>query len=212
MTRNRSQACPEPHQGPSMKSRFWFHCIFPDKKDDERAFQGKLAGLLYRRYPNVVFLDAGKAYQISYDGTESVEPDTDMGMPPNVAPWTLFIGLGTGALVAYNLQNDPKYRGTSLIAVCPPPGITIEPNNGSKVILYGSRDGTYGFPTLLGNQRGGTQIYGTPVLQHGPSLALYAVTYLVGKYMEKENISESVLELSSELARDWINPTLVIKN
>jgi len=188
-----------------MKSRFYFHCIFRDLRDTSGKFAAKLAKTLAARFPDANLLEAKidyPTYRCLSDGLGEPLKDANIGLPFEVSRFSLFIGIGSGALLAYKLQNA-GYRGVSLIAACPPPGITHEPEGGPKVILYGTKDGVYKSRKVFDPRHEpqdlpgvDSQMYGLPSLTHGPELAFYAISHLVGKYMENSDLSETIKGLT----------------
>jgi hypothetical protein len=178
-------------------SRFWLHYVFQDARDTGQVFSGRLIGLLRERFgEEAAFIEV----PIPYREGESTPPSVPLDDPGPGACHTLLIGIGTGGMVAYNVQRRAAFLGSSLIAFCPPPGIACDTMYGPRAIFYGSKNGVYG-TSLLQRQSSKAghlpaQMYGLPSLIHGPRLALYAIAYLVGEYMESEDLSRAATGVS----------------
>jgi hypothetical protein len=181
-------------------SRFWLHYVFHDARDTGQAFSGRLVGILRERFGDdaqAAFLEVPIPYREGEDAVPSVPLDTEPG--PELAPRILLIGIGTGGMVAYNVQRRAGFHGSSLIAFCPPPGIACETSEGPRAIFYGSKSGVYGTSLLRHPLKGEhlpAQMYGLPSLIHGPKLALYAIAYLIGEYMESEDLFRAATGVS----------------
>ncbi len=178
-------------------SRFWLHYIFHDERDTGQAFSGKLVGLLRERFGGEGFLEVPLLYREGQEPLLSAPLESEASLSPRI----LLIGIGTGAKVAYGVQRREGFHGSSLIAFCPPPGIPYETTEGPRAIFYGSKDGVYGTSLLqrlyaAKGERLPAQMYGLPFLIHGPSLALYAIAYLIGEYMESEDLSRAATGVS----------------
>ena len=184
-------------------SRFLSHFIFADVKEESQALSDKLATILRGRFPNDSFTQV--ACPEALDGWifEPTGPGDYMSLNPAACSKTLLIGIGTGGLAAYQAQQSQKYYGVSVFAACPPPGISSQPSGGPRVIIYGSKYGVYGIPLTLQFMRKKkdsipTQLYALPSLIHGPKLALRCIAYLVGKYMNKEDLSQPIFDVTGD--------------
>jgi hypothetical protein len=182
------------------KSRFMLHYVFADWREESQALGGKLTGTLQERFPDDKFVKIACPEIPDSFVWEPIAPDYDLEIYPPMCAKTLFIGIGAGCLSAYKVQQEPKYRGISLFAACPPPGISSQPSGGPRVIVYGSKYGVYSIPFTLQwqhKERGKipTQLYALPSLIHGPKLALYCIAYLIGKYMKNEDLSQAIFDV-----------------
>lgn len=185
------------------KSRFMLHYIFADFREESQDLCDKLTGILQKRFPDDAFVKI--ACPEVPDGWvwEPTTADYDLDIRPDMCPKTLFVGIGPGGLAAYQVQQDTRYRGISVFAACPPPGISSHPSGGPRAIVYGSKYGVYGIPTCLQwlrKKRGDipTQLYALPSLIHGPRLALYCIAYLIGKYMNHEDLSQDIFTVTGD--------------
>jgi len=182
------------------RSRFVMHYLLNDFQDSSAEFTVKLAGILKEHFPRDLFFQGGIPYPAGFVPGKWPFPPASIAMPPGVAPHSLLIGIGTGGNVACEMQDDSRFSGVSVFAVSMPSGIDTHPGKGSRVDLKGSRDGTYGPSVLLRHHRtpnpNSIQIYLLPCLAHGPGLAAYAIAYLIGEYLMREDICDSVMAIS----------------
>jgi hypothetical protein len=163
-----------------------------DDGEESQTLSDKLAKILRERFPNDSF--------IQVECPENLDDYVfHITFNPLTYAKTLLIGIGIGGLAAYKVQHNPLYRGVSVFAACPPPGVSSQPSGGPRVIVYGSKYGVYGLPSFLFNKQEDAtsiQLYGLPSLIHGPKLALGCIAYLVGKYMQGEDLSEAIFTAS----------------
>ena len=161
-------------------------------------FIRKLQGIMKERFPDAAFGEA----VINYDQDPNADigekmPMVSLETPPGIAN-TLFIGIGTGALVAAKIQEEMSNRlWTSLFAVNPPPGIMYMPTRFPRIIIHGSTDGPYYRPLKVPIEPPYiSQVYGFPSFTHGPKLAMYAIAFLLGHYMHHEDLYEQARTVS----------------
>ena len=182
-------------------SRFLSHFIFADVKEESQDVSDRLAKILRKRFPNDSFMQIACPESLDNYVFEPNIPGDYLN--PSACAKTLFIGIGTGGLASYSIQQDPRYRGVSVFAISPPPGISTVAGGGPRVVIYGSKYGVYGIPSFLFSERvkrGETpsQLYALPSLIHGPRLALYCIAYLVGNYMKKEDLSQDIFTVTGD--------------
>ncbi len=184
-------------------SRFLSHFVFADAGEESQKLSDRLAGILRKRFPDDSFV---QIECVDIPGTTVLQPGRPgdfISQNPAACGKTLFIGIGMGGLTAYTMQQDPRYRGVSVFAACPPPGVSSQPSGGPRVTVYGSKYGVYGIPPLLRKWRElqgsiPSQLYALPSLIHGPKLALRCIAYLIGKYMNHEDLSQDIFDVTGD--------------
>jgi len=177
------------------QSRFYIHYILTDKGEESIEFSDKLCKLLRERFPADTFFQkfTPEVMNPNLPGTPGMDR-TALTRKPVENSKVLLIGIGVGGLFGYRLQLEKEFEGVSLIAVCPPPGLSLAPAGGPRAVLYGSKEGVYSLP-IEKYHVPHTQTFGIPSLQHGPQLAFYAIAYLVDKYMQEEDLLPEMRKL-----------------
>jgi hypothetical protein len=182
------------------KSRFSLHYFLSDGEPRSLEVVDKLHEVLGGRFPESVF------FKTLVPGLDKL-PEGPFTLPSVYIPpdtkQVLLIGIGMGGLAAYRMQTYAGNRGVSVFAVCPPPGVSLQPEGGPRVVIYGSKEGVYGLPQarkefyrIFDPYAPDLQVYGIPSFIHGPHLAMYATAYLVGKYMVQKDLSTEIVKLT----------------
>ena len=176
------------------RSRFGMHYFFYDVRDTSQEFADKLRHIMKERFPEDNFLNAVIPYPFMVGDDHAIATiPFPLKRPIDPIDRTLFVGIGTGGAIACQMQANPAYNVVSVFAVCPNVGIREYPTPHPRVLIYPSSEYPYYFPAKASSATpDGPQVYGMTSLIHGPKLALYAIAFLLGKYLEAEDLSEPV--------------------
>lgn len=175
------------------QSRFSLHYLLSDGDGESQAVAEKVMGILSERFPDSVFLRTCVSAELLPEGPLLL-PTVELN--PTISPHVLIIGIGAGGLAAYRMQTHPDNRGVSVLAICPSPGVSMEPEGGPRVLIYGSQSRVYKTAFTKDPQPYDTQVYAIPAFVHGPKLAVFAIAYLASMYMKQNDLSDVVTKLT----------------